>query len=273
MDKEAYMISCLGSDKIGDDGAIIGNTVYTADAFCEGTHFMREWMSPSEIGRKAMTINVSDAIAMNADPLYALVTVSLPREMGKREIRELAEALEQTAAEYGCEIIGGDTVGGDRQHISITLISHSDHPLTRVGLESGDLLAYTGKLGESLLQLEALKKGKPVSHEGRFFHPELRRDFIRNARPMLHAGMDISDGLYCDVNKLLDINDKSMDIMREIPAEEGMSGEEYEMLIAFPPAAHDMLMETARAMDLPLNIFATVSDSGGYRFPCSSHHF
>ena len=78
-DKEQYLIDSLSSRYIGDDAAVVGDTLYSMDAFFEDTHFKREWMSMEQIGQKAMLVNISDAIAMNAKPKYALVTLSLPQ--------------------------------------------------------------------------------------------------------------------------------------------------------------------------------------------------
>ena len=272
MDKEAFLISRLHSTHIGDDAAVIDGMIYSADAFCEGTHFRREWMSPAQIGRKAMLVNLSDAVAMNADPLYALVTVMLPRAMKEAEIAELTTALEETAAEYGCEIIGGDTVGGDALHLSVTLISRSDAPLMRRGIEAGDLLAYTGVLGKSRRDLERLMRGERVPPDSRFYQPTLRREFVAKARPLLKAGMDISDGLYCDVNKLLDLNHLGLEPLQEIPSQIGESGEEYEMLIAFSSRHREALEDLAKEMEVPLTLFARVRDND-FRYPCHSHHF
>jgi len=104
MDKEHYLISQLSSKYIGDDAAVIGNTLYSMDAFFEDVHFKREWMSMAQIGRKAMLINLSDAIAMNARPQFALVTVSLPSDLSNADIDELTQSLEETAKAFGCEI-------------------------------------------------------------------------------------------------------------------------------------------------------------------------
>ncbi|MCD6211961.1 MAG: thiamine-phosphate kinase, partial [Sulfurovum sp.] len=233
LDKEHYLINKLSSKYIGDDAAVVGDTLYSMDAFFEDVHFKRAWMSMAQIGRKAMLINLSDAIAMNAQPQFALVTVSLPKDISNTEIDELTQSLESTAKEYGCEIIGGDTVGGDKLHLSITIISKSDDPLLRTGLEEGDLLAYTGTLGESKRDLDALYRGEKISDNSRFFEPTLRAEFIEKARLFLRVGMDISDGLYCDTNKLLDINKYGFNILKTINDELGFSGEEYEMLIGF----------------------------------------
>ena len=272
MDKEAHLISKLESKYIGDDAAVVGRMLYSMDAFFEGTHFRREWMSMAQIGRKAMLVNLSDAVAMNARPKYALVTVSIPKAMTTDEIDALMQSMAQTAAEYGCEIIGGDTIGSDKLHITIALVSESDDPLLRTGVEEGDLLAYTGKLGESKRDLERLFKGEKIAPESRFYEPTLRASFIYKARPLLSAGMDISDGLYCDTNKLLDANGLGMEILENINDEIGFSGEEYEMLVAFASEDREAVETIAKATDTPLKVFAKVVKNE-QRFLCRSHHF
>ena len=272
LDKEHYLINRLSSKYIGDDAAVVGNTLYSMDAFFEDVHFKREWMSMAQIGRKAMLINLSDAIAMNAQPQFALVTVSLPKDISNEQIDELTQSLESTAKEYGCEIIGGDTIGGDKLHLSITIISKSDDPLLRTGLKEGDLLAFTGTLGESKRDLDALFRGESISDDSRFLEPTLRAEFISKVRPFLRVGMDISDGLYCDTNKLLNINKYGFSILKTISDDIGLSGEEYEMLIGFNSAHLEVIESTAEALNLPLTVFAKVAKNSE-RFSCKSHHF
>jgi len=272
IDKEQYLINSLSSKHIGDDAAVIGDTLYSMDAFFEDVHFQREWMSIAQIGRKAMLINLSDAIAMNAEPKYALITVSLPHELSEADIDELMQSMESTAKEYGCEIIGGDTIGGDKLHLSITIISKSKKPLLRTGLKQGDLLAFTGTLGESKRDLDALFRGEKISANSRFLEPTLRADFVSQARAYLHTGMDISDGLFCDTNKLLDINKYGFDSFEEIDDIVGLSGEEYEMLVSFAPEHYGEVMEAAEATNTPLTVFAKVANNED-RYPCKSHHF
>ena len=272
MDKEGFLIDQLNSEYIGDDGAVVEGSIYSMDAFHEDVHFKREWMTSAQIGKKAMLINLSDAIAMNAIPLYALVSISLPIYMNEKEITELIQSLEATAGEYACKIIGGDTVGGDKLHLSITIISKSDDPLLRKGLQVNDLLAYTGHLGESKRDLDQLMQGKKIAEDSRFFEPTLRQEFISQSREYLRVGMDISDGLYCDTNKLLDSNHLGFESLIDISDEMGMSGEEYEMLIGFAPEVLDQVMKIAKETDTALTVYARVVKSER-RFICASHHF
>jgi len=272
IDTEQYLINRLSSKYIGDDAAVIGNTLYSMDAFFEDVHFKREWMSMSQIGRKAMLVNFSDAIAMNAQPKYALVTISIPSDLTHKDIDELTKSMQDTSTQYGCEIIGGDTIGGDKLHLSITIISKSDNPLLRTKLQLGDYLAYTGILGESKRDLEALFRGEGIAPHSRFYEPRLRAEFITKAREYLSSGMDISDGLFCDTNKLLDINTLGFELLLNINNEVGLSGEEYEMLISFSPENLESIQAIAKETNTDLTVFAKVSKNGE-RFKCDSHHF
>ena len=273
MDKEHFLISLMDSKYIGDDAAVVGEWIYSADAFFEDNHFKREWMTPYQIGRKAMLVNISDAVAMNARPKYALVTISLPKTLTEDYISKLVEGLKDTALQYGCEIIGGDTIGGEKIDISVTVISTSDNPLTRKGLRDGDILAYTGYIGESARDLNILLSGGTVEDDSKFIEPLLRAEFVYKSREYLNAGMDISDGLFCDTNKLLDINDTGMVALTEIDESIGLSGEEYEMLIAFEAEHLNRLKELAKEYGTVITPFAKVSDKNSFRYPCKSHHF
>jgi len=273
IDKEQYLIDGLKSKYIGDDGAVVGDTIYSMDAFFEDVHFKREWMSLKQIAKKAMLVNLSDAIAMNAKPQFALVTLSIPSYLTLKEIDVLTDSLEKTAGFYGCEIIGGDTVGGDKLHISITIISKSKKPLLRDNLQVGDFLAYTGELGESKKDLERLFKNKKIAKKSKFYEPILRDKFIKKSRKYLNSGMDISDGLFCDTNKLLHINGLGIKLIKKIGKKIGLSGEEYEMLISFPKSHHDKIMKIAKKTNTPLTIFAEVTENNQYFKKCLSHHF
>ena len=272
IDKEQYLINRLSSKHIGDDAAVIGDTLYSMDAFFEDVHFKREWMSIAQIGRKAMLINLSDAVAMNAEPQYALITVSLPHDLSEAHIDELMQSMESTAKEYGCEIIGWSTIGGDKLHLSITIISESKKPLLRTGLKQGDLLAFTGILGESKRDMDALYRGEKIADNSRFFEPTLRAEFISKARDYLRTGMDISDGLFCDTNKLLDINKYGFDIFDDFDDEIGRSGEEYEMLVSFAPEHYSDVIKIAEETNTPLTVYAKVAKNSD-RYKCKSHHF
>lgn len=272
VDLESFIISKFNSAYIGDDGACIDGYCYSMDSFFEDVHFKREWMNMWQIGRKSMLVNISDAIAMNAKPLFALVSLSLPSDITKEEIDDLSSSMQMCAKEFGCEIIGGDTISGNKIDISITIIAKSDNPLFRVGLKDGFVLAYTGVLGESKKDLDSLFAGKKIESNSKFYEPVLRGDFINKSREFLACGMDISDGLFCDTNKLLDINNLGLELIADIPDEIGVSGEEYEMIVGFDKANLTKVEQVAKETNTPLIIFGVVKNND-FRFACKNHHF
>lgn len=163
MGKEEYFISKFQNATIGDDGAFIDGVVYSKDLFCEDIHFKRSWMSLKQIASKSMLVNISDAIAMNAKPLYALLGLSIPATFSFQHLDELAQGFNEVAKEYGVKIIGGDTTSGTKLMISVTIVSQTKNPIFRKSLKVGDFLAYTGDVGESKKGLTTLLRGGRLS--------------------------------------------------------------------------------------------------------------
>jgi len=269
---ENYFISLFNNHRIGDDAAVVDNIVYSKDAFFEDVHFKKKWMSYYQIAQKAMLVNISDAIAMNAQPRYALLSVAMPKCMSKKEMQELANGFKDVAKCYNIEIIGGDTISNTKLDITISIISQTKKPLLRKGIREGDLLAYTGELGRSAQDLKKLFRGGKIHIKSKFVNLQLREAFVRRASRKLRAGMDISDGLFSDLDKLLKINGYGIEFLEKISKDVGCSGEEYEMLVAFDKRDKKALIRRAKQSRTKLNIFAKASRDR-YTNRCKAHHF
>jgi len=272
LNKEDFFISCFNSKKIGDDAAIVDGWIISKDAFFENVHFKREWFSLEEIAYKSMIINISDSVAMNADPKYALLAVALPSTLSRADIKDLHAGFDKAAKEFGIEIIGGDTVSNIKVDITVTILAKSKKPLKRVGLKAGHLVAYTGQLGSSKKALDALLKNTYANKNSRFFRPILRQEFIGRTRNALSSGMDISDGLFSDLQKLSKANKLGYVFHHKITKSIGCSGEEYEMLISFSPRERKKMQRLSHSMRLDLTVFAKASRRH-YKSTCKAHHF
>lgn len=274
MNAENHFINTFRSSRthIGDDGAYVGDYVYSKDLFFENVHFKRQWFTPYQIGYKAMIVNISDAVAMNALPKYALLGVAMPRSMSLHQMDELSRGMQEAAAQFGIEIIGGDTIGNTKLDISVTIVSEAKQVLLRKGLKKGDILAYTGEIGKSQKQLRYLLAGGKMHTRSRFAVPVLRQNFIRTSRRYLRSGMDISDGLFSDIGKLCEVNRVGIRFTKKIVKNMGCSGEEYEMLIAFSPRNFQKIKRLSALTRTPIVPVAKVI-RGKYINRCKAHHF
>lgn len=272
MNLENYFISLFNSKRIGDDAALVGKSVYSKDAFFENVHFKTSWMSHYQIARKAMLVNISDAVAMNAQPKYALLSVAMPKSITKEQMRELVRGFESVAKEFGFEIIGGDTISNFKLDITITIISHVEKALVRKNIKNGYMLAYTATLGNSKKDLQKLLNLGTIHKHSKFVDIELRQKFISKSTRFLKAGMDISDGLFSDIEKLTTLNRIGVRFQKNISKRVGCSGEEYEMLVAFDKRDRKKLLRHADLTRTKLNIFANIK-RGKYTNRCKAHHF
>lgn len=188
----------------GDDmaGLRLGERelLIAVDQVIDKVHFDREQASLEQIGRKAITRNLSDVAAMAGTPLATLVAAAVPRGMPKAEAQRLLEALRATAEHYGCPLIGGDTGMHDGPlTLSVTILAEPAGiaPVLRQGASPGDAIYVTGQLG-----------GSGFVYDGRIHHLdfepriELARQLASNPDTRPTAMIDLSDGLARDLPHL-----------------------------------------------------------------------
>jgi len=273
INKENYFINKFAdSSFIGDDGAVVGKYVYSMDAFFENVHFKRSWMSLKQIAMKSMLVNISDAIVMNAVPKYALLSVAIPPKFTLSDLDELSSGFKKVAKQFNLTIIGGDTISNDKLDISITIISTTKKPIYRTGTKKGDYLCYTGELGTVKKDLDLLLSNQKISKKSKFIKPILKQEFFYKAARYIKSALDISDGLFFELERLSKANGIGFDFFDKIKKEVGCSGEEYEILFSCDPKDIKKIIKIAKKHNVPLNIFAKAVD-GNYVCKCEGHHF
>lgn len=273
MNKEEYFIKQFAKSKfIGDDGAVVGQWVYSNDAFFENVHFKRDWMQLDQIAYKSMIVNISDAIAMNAEPKYALLTVAIPNELESAELKLLAKGFKKAAKEFSIEIIGGDTIANSKLDISITIISRAIKPIYRTGTKKGNLIAFTGEIGTVKKDLERLFAGEKIESNSKFIKPILKKDFFFEASKYINSAMDISDGLCFELERLSKANEIGFEFLEHVDKNDACSGEEYEILFSFDQENQKKIEKIAQKHNVPLTIVAKAT-KGKYRCKCKKHHF
>jgi thiamine-monophosphate kinase len=201
-----------------DDAAVWrsrrGLTVATVDTLVEGIDFRLEWrdFDFATLGRRLMTINLSDLAAMGAEPRHALVSLSLRPNLPVADVTALYRGIRTQARRYGFTVAGGDLSAIDGPLVlSATLFGElgDDRPMTRSGARRSWVLAVTGTLGKAAagLQLLEARRRARTQTERRLIAAQLDPGARVRAGQILHesgitvAG-DISDGLVREVTRM-----------------------------------------------------------------------
>jgi thiamine-monophosphate kinase len=212
---------------IGDDAAHLrlapsGDLIVTTDALIEGVHFRRDWISPRDLGAKALISNLSDLAAMAARPQAAFLALGVPPQAPIDELKAFFLGLRAAARRWSCPLVGGDLVRAPQWTINLTLLG-SPAVARRVAMRSaarpGWTLCVTGFPGESAAGMDALRNGKnPKKLIARHRRPTPRLPeagvLARACRDL--ALIDISDGVASEAAHIARASDVRVDI--ELPA-------------------------------------------------------
>ena len=255
-----------GAFQLNDDAAVLkalgDDIVVTTDAIVEGVHFLPD-DPPDTIARKALRVNLSDLAAKGATPAGFVLTLAL-RNADEAWLKPFAAALGEDAKQFGCPLLGGDTVSTPGpQMISVTAFGRvpAGKMVHRSGARPGERVMVTGTIGDAALGLAVLKGGKVHAATsdaaarsmlvGRYRVPQPRVKLAEIVRAHASAAMDVSDGLAGDLAKLCGVSGVSAAIdLASIPLSDAAGdlvsrgvvgvealiagGDDYEILCAIP---------------------------------------
>jgi thiamine-monophosphate kinase len=213
----------------GDDAAAVEAgpfALVTTDSLVEGVHYRRDEAPPRLVGRKALTVNLSDIAAMGGIGRYATVSLCLAPSTPVRWVDSLYDGLLERAAESGVALVGGNLTRTEGPAVvDVTLVGDAGRLLLRVGARPGDRVVVTGRLGAAAEGVRLLAEGARLDEDGALAASAIWTESSREAvaaclraqldpRPPLalarsvaergiaRAGMDLSDGLSIDLLEL-----------------------------------------------------------------------
>lgn len=220
-----------------DDAAVLGDLVLTHDMIVEGVHFLAS-DPPEDVAWKLVAVNLSDLAAKGAAPVGCLLGYTLgPDKWNGRFIAGLRKVL----GEYAMPLLGGDTVRANSpRSFGLTAIGRSSHAPSRAGAREGDALFVTGVIGRAGLGLKLLQAGRSGPEVEAYRRPRPRLAEGRALAPLVHAMMDVSDGLLIDAARMAEASGLAVTIELDRAPVEGdplealTAGDDYELLFAAP---------------------------------------
>jgi thiamine-monophosphate kinase len=282
-----------GAFRLLDDAAAIAvpageELILTTDAIIAGTHFLASDPIDS-VAKKLLRVNVSDLAAKGARPLFYLLACMWPHATPEQTIAAFAAALGEDQVRYGLSLLGGDTTstaGPLAFTVTALGLAPQGRMIKRAGAQPGDLLFVTGTIGDAYLGLRAARgelEHASSAHStfliSRYRLPEPRLAFMLAARDLIHAAIDVSDGLVADAGHVASASCVAIAIdAARLPLSDAAiawvaaggdlallatGGDDYEVCFAAPAAAAPALESAASASATRLSLIGRVSAGRG----------
>ncbi|MEK6834113.1 MAG: thiamine-phosphate kinase [Thermoproteota archaeon] len=231
-------------------------------------------MKVDEIARKSMVACISDFSAKGVKPLYATVSLAIPRGFSQSKIKKLASGFMKTSREFGVKIIGGDTNEGKEIVIEVSMFGTAQKITSRKGAKIRDIIITSGPFGYTSSGLKIILnhcKADPrfaKKSKKQVFMPVPRLKFGLAIARYLSSSMDSSDGLSTTLNEMSRQSLKRFVITR-LPSHQDVEkfakanrirftdlvfngGEEYEIVATVSPKNLSKIRKIARIQKIPL---------------------
>ncbi len=212
----------------GDDAAVleppVGEQVLcTTDLLLEGVDFDLTYFPLKHLGYKAVTVAVSDVLAMNARPRQFMLSLGVSSKFSVEALEALYEGVGVACRELEVDLVGGDTrssVTGLVLGTSAIGYAPAERLVRRSGAHPNDLICITGNLGAAYMGLRLLEREKRVLERvedpepqfagyeyllEKYLRPRARLDIVEALADegiVPTAMIDLSDGLASDLLQL-----------------------------------------------------------------------
>lgn len=274
---------------IGDDGAVLvpdaGRDLITViDTLVEDVHFPAS-LAADAIGHRAVAVNLSDIAAMGARPRWMTLALTLD-DANENWLGGFAAGLFVAAAEHNVSLVGGDTTRGEQKVVTIQITGdiESGMSIKRSGAAEGDLIFVSGTIGDAAAGLSFIKNNDLSSDDKkylakRFCRPSARVSLGQALSGIASAAIDVSDGLYADMHKLIVSSGVAATLEIElIPISRSLQnvclsdaalhyaltgGDDYELCFTIRPADEQTVIMRAEQCSVPITRIGVIQAGSG----------
>ena len=263
-------------------------TVVTTDTVVENIDFFSN-DPPESIAQKILCINLSDISAMGAKPKTYTLNLSINSTINNIWLKKFTNRLSKIQKDYNMYLLGGD-ISRSRE-ISVTVTCFGESKLKNIIKQNNsapeDDIWVTGYLGNSYLGCKILKNPK-LKIEKKYFN-KFKNYYLypkpcmfgSKASKYINSAVDISDGFYGDLQKILNVKCGAMIFKDSIPISVDLKkilkdnqkmikfsellswGDDYELIFTSFKKNRKRLLSLAKTNKVKISLVGTIIKKNG----------
>jgi len=248
----------------------------SVDTYVEGIHFIN-FKKPDLVIKKILRSSISDLICKGICPKFYFISGSGDRKsFSKTNLKKISNSLREEQKKYSINIGGGDTVYSRKLSFTITSIGFSKKIIYRNKAKVGDDIYVTGNLGDSYIGLKVLKKNirinKRLSNyfKKKYYYTELNIKFALRLLSLANTSIDVSDGLFTDLDKLINKQKLSYRLyLKDVPISHNLKklidlkllkkidciskGDDYQILFTAKPTKSNIIKKIGKTLGVKIS--------------------
>ena len=264
-----------------DEKIIVSN-----DTIVEGVDFFTS-DSADSIAHKIICSNLSDISSMGAIPYCFNLSLGLPKKINKKWLNSFSTKILKLQEKYNFFLLGGDIAQTKQIVLSSTFFGKigSGNIIKRNGARINDDIWITGNLGNSFAGLMFKKNMLKASNaiKKKFINKYLFPNPCMIGSKLVsvaNSAIDISDGFYGDLDKLLNHKNLGANIdMKMIPILPGLktfidshkikinkllsAGDDYEILFTSNPKKRNFINTLSKKNKIKITKVGTIINKKG----------
>ena len=181
---------------------------FSIDTYNEGVHYVN-FNNPGLVIKKIIRSSISDLICKGVKPKFIFLSGSGNKKtFNKKNLKLISKSINEEQNKFNLKLSGGDTVFSKKSSFTIASLGYSSKIIKRNNAKNQDDIYVTGDLGDSYLGLKILKKKINLYRENNYFkkkyyNPDIPIKFYKYLSFFASSSMDVSDGLFGDMKKLI----------------------------------------------------------------------
>ena len=260
--------------------------VISVDTYINKSHFY-DFKKPDLVIKKILRSSLSDLICKGVVPKYYFISGSGNKKtFTKSNLSRVSQSLKQEQKKFGIFLSGGDTVFSNTLSFTIISVGFSNKIIFRNKAKINDDIYVTGNLGDSYAGLEILKKKISLNKNlnkyffTKYYHPKLYINLTKRLINFANTSIDISDGLFADLDKLINKQNFSYKInLIDVPISKNLKyvitskklkkvdfiskGDDYQILFTASKKKSRIINSTFKSLGIKISKIGKI---------CSSNH-